>query len=368
MKFIRIYNTPVRRIFGNRKNLLILWGGLVVLAKIIRYTILKVTLVDAGIGHSMITLINTHNTAFVLFDGGVSSDATGNAVYFYDKLNILGFSSYISFEIAITFIWNILLMFLMNKCQKKYDELQAVFLVVSILALNIFDFTLAKEPIQILFFIFIFYILVSNSVPIQGKWIWSIICIVASVFTFRIYYILMLIWAIVFSLIYRFCITRRINFGRLLLILFNIAIVYVAMIIILQYVSLESYIELIRVRTRQSSATTDIRALFDSGNLFLFSINYILVVIRILFPVELLRFGVKYAIYVGVQVTMSLVYMKALYNIADLNKSEQIALYLFSGFILMSAFFEPDFGSWIRHEAAAFPLLLILSGVSKVSE
>lgn len=368
MKYHNIHNNFIRRIFGSKKNLLILWSLIVVFAKIIRYTVLKVTLVDAGIGHSMLTYINSHNTSFLLFDsGGSSVDTTGNATFFFDKLNFMGLSSYVSFEIVITICWNILLMLLMRKCVERFNDLQTFFLIVSILALNIFDFTLAKEPIQILFFIFIFYVLESRRSSIKVKLILSVSCILLSVLTFRAYYILLLIWAFVFALMDYFFMKKKVNLKTIIMICVAIVICYIIMMTFLQKTASSSYLEIVRVRTRQSSATTDIRALFDSENIVLFSINYVLVLLRIMFPIELIRFGIKFVIYVGVQIIMSLVYFRSLFNIRSLNQCEIIALYLFSGFILMSAFFEPDFGSWIRHEVAAFPLLLILSGVTKLS-
>lgn len=368
MKYHNIHNNFIRRIFGSKKNLLILWSLIVVFAKIIRYTVLKVTLVDAGIGHSMLTYINSHNTSFLLFDsGGSSVDTTGNATFFFDKLNFMGLSSYVSFEIVITICWNILLMLLMRKCVERFNDLQTFFLIVSILALNIFDFTLAKEPIQILFFIFIFYVLESRRSSIKVKLILSVSCILLSVLTFRAYYILLLIWAFVFALMDYFFMKKKVNLKTIIMICVAIVICYIIMMTFLQKTASSSYLEIVRVRTRQSSATTDIRALFDSENIVLFSINYVLVLLRIMFPIELIRFGIKFVIYVGVQIIMSLVYFRSLFNIRSLNQCERIALYLFSGFILMSAFFEPDFGSWIRHEVAAFPLLLILSGVTKLS-
>ena len=53
-------------IFRNfKKNIVtFLFIFLVVAGKIVRYTIMKETLVDPGIGHSMITIINNQETTF----------------------------------------------------------------------------------------------------------------------------------------------------------------------------------------------------------------------------------------------------------------------------------------------------------------
>lgn len=47
-----------------------------------------------------------------------------------------------------------------------------------------------------------------------------------------------------------------------------------------------------------------------------------------------------------------------------------LAISVFLGYVLASVLFEPDFGSWVRHEAATFPVLhlLVLSPNQQVSQ
>ena len=37
-----------------------------------------------------------------------------------------------------------------------------------------------------------------------------------------------------------------------------------------------------------------------------------------------------------------------------------IALYTYLAFLLCSAMFEPDFGSWLRHQSVAFPIIIYI--------
>lgn len=53
------------------------------------------------------------------------------------------------------------------------------------------------------------------------------------------------------------------------------------------------------------------------------------------------------------------------YNSITSNRRIAVAIYL--AFLLGSATFEPDFGSWVRHEAVLFPIYLIMAGY-KVEE
>ena len=41
----------------------------------------------------------------------------------------------------------------------------------------------------------------------------------------------------------------------------------------------------------------------------------------------------------------------------DTDVRPLLALCMVLAFMTVSALFEPDFGSWVRHESAAFPLL-----------
>ena len=81
-----------------------------------------------------------------------------------------------------------------------------------------------------------------------------------------------------------------------------------------------------------------------------------------LFPIELLRLGLKYLPYVIYQVIISLFVVKTLITMKENTNTRNLALYIYLGFLCASALFEPDFGSWVRHEAVTFPILLILSG------
>lgn len=355
-----VKGNPIRRLCGSRKNLYILWIFFVLLAKIIRYTILKKSLVDEGIGHSMLEVILNHSVDFSLFSTLWNSDATANATYFFYRINILELSSYAEFEIMITIVWNLLLMHVTGKCVSRYNDLQAVFMVISVLMLNIFDFTLAKEPVQMIFFLSIYYVLTSDKLRDGHKVALTVLCLLLSVITFRSYYVLILVWGTAFAGLHGYLLKKNITAVRLAVAAAAIAATYGILLMLLQSLAPDIYAEMIRVRLRQSSATSDIRTIFGASSIPILSMDYLLVIARLLFPVEVLRFGPKFFLYFISQLIISLVYFQALYRSNSMLLYEKIALYVYSGFLFMSAAFEPDFGSWVRHEAALFPVLVIL--------
>lgn len=86
-----------------------------------------------------------------------------------------------------------------------------------------------------------------------------------------------------------------------------------------------------------------------------FLVNYITAAVRLLLPLELLAspgdapFVVFELLLVGLLLAGFLQARRS---------GEKTAVYaLIGAFFLMSFFFEPDFGSWFRHQAAAFPIL-----------
>ena len=157
----------------------------------------------------------------------------------------------------------------------------------------------------------------------------------------------------------------KINLKHILLILLSIFLCYFTFLNIAKIVDVTSYNELLRVRLRTSSAASDMRAIFKSNNLILFSLDYILMLVRMLVPIELVKLGPKYAIYTIYQVIISIIIVLNIKNINKISIERRVALYIYIAFLMGSAAFEPDFGSWIRHEAVLFPILLIICGFNE---
>ncbi len=127
---------------------------------------------------------------------------------------------------------------------------------------------------------------------------------------------------------------------QVLIMLVILTFTYYILLRVCQIVSPTTFAELFRVRTRTSTAASDMRVIFQSNNLIIFCMDYLIMLIRMLFPIELLRLGIKYFPYV--------------------------LLYIYLGFLLASGTFEPDFGSWVRHEAVCFPIFLIINNMVRV--
>ena len=99
----------------------------------------------------------------------------------------------------------------------------------------------------------------------------------------------------------------------------------------------------------------------NSTNLPLFLLNYLINAVRMMIPFELAVKGVQYLPFFFFQVAVT-VYLVHLFGKLDEieDNTQFLAISIFLGYVLASVLFEPDFGSWVRHEAATFPVLHLL--------
>lgn len=355
-------------------NIDIIFGMFLILVfagKIVRYTIMKTTLVDAGAGHSFLNAILYGLQGFSFFDfDNMSSDPSGNSIIIFRLINFLNISTYEEWEIYISVIWNFILLILLFKVKEKLSIEQFIFIALSIIVLNIFDFTLAKEPIQMLYFIAIYYVLTSKVKNNTFKYILTILIILFSAITFRVYYFLIVMFMIFVQMLFQTFILKKhkVTAKDIVTMLILIVSFYFIFLNVVKVVMPNEYDELIRVRTRTSDAASDMRNIFQSTNLIVFAIDYLIMIIRMLLPIELLRLGIKYIPYVVYQIIITYFVIKAIRNIRYNSQIKNISLYLYIGFLFASAAFEPDFGSWVRHEAVVFPVLMIVTDCVKIKE
>lgn len=339
-------------------------------AKAVRWTIMKEVLVDMSIGHGMIGIINDQ-TFYEPEENETEEEinAKEKSANIFKAINWFDLSTYEGFEVYITILWNFMLLIIIFTLRKRLDIIQAIFLVLSILVLNIFDFNLAKEPIQMLYFVLIYVVITSKGLTDNFKYILCFGILYWASISFRSYYILIALFMLGASWICKtFMIAKdKLKFTDIVVVLFVLGIGYFLLLNVAKVAMPEEYHDLVRVRTRETPARTDIGNWITNSdsNLALFTLDYLIMLIRMMVPFELVTFGPKYWPYVAYQVMITYYIVFALKNIKKNSKPKNIALYVYLGFLCGSATFEPDFGSWVRHEAAIAPVLFILADMYK---
>lgn len=111
-----------------------------------------------------------------------------------------------------------------------------------------------------------------------------------------------------------------------------------------------------RDREESVDAVTIINEPFgESTSYRIFVQNYLVNAVRIMVPLELLTKGVKYIPFIIYQIFVT-------YNIfkmsSKLNDRNIMWLVTVISFMMVSIIFEPDFGSFIRHESTLILILL----------
>ena len=354
---------------------------LIIIAKLVRWTIMRPQLVDMSIGWGLLPKIIT--LPFRGFEAadffGASNSASNvgdNTVSFFQILN-LGFTSYQIWEIYLTILFNILIFisvrdFFQRNPYAGWKENFFVYLNVAIL--NIFCLNLAKEPYQMVFF-FLMALAISIPKTYNQKGIALLIALVITILYSRKYFGLVLMYFVILNFLIDKLFKNRksINlndkkekrklYGKLFLLVMLFGVLHYFFLSYLMTGNEDTYNEMVAANSRdQTAAASQITPLFPNSNPALLAVDYFIKILRLMVPIELLfKLKVTY-LFLLVYQGFLLQFLIRTFKFRDKqrNPTRTIAMYLYIAFLLCSAAFEPDFGSWIRHQGVAFPVILLL--------
>lgn len=251
------------------------------------------------------------------------------------------------------------------------DLLQGLFTLATVGLMNIYIFNIGKDIIQFAFFFAVYIVLV---IPIHHPWIKlagiTAILYYESTF-FRKYYVLIAALVIAVYIILTWF-RRKKKFGwdsLVVIITLLFCTIYVVMLAS-SVIMKDEYNIIIGIRSEYDKAfgkdnggdmATAIRNMIPGDGLPIFMVNYIINMFRILVPIELLFKGMYYIPFFLFQCVVTSYVINLIRQINKVDDPKvYIALCVFIGYVLASGLFEPDFGSWTRHEAATFPVLMVL--------
>lgn len=283
-------------------------------------------------------------------------------------LNIGRLDTMLSWSLCLGVLFTLLLMFMMVRADAP-DLFQSIFVLAAVGLLNIYIFTIGKDVIQFGFFFAVYIVLMLPFDNSLVKILMSAGILYFESTFFREYYILIaaLILA-VYVILTWFRRRGRIGLGSMLAISVLLFLtIYVAMLAA-QIVMPDEYNQMLGLRAGydttfgdNADASTLILNWIPGDNLPIFMANYVINAFRMMVPVELALRGFYYWPFCIFQLMVTL-YM--IHLISRLNHIKEpvlfLALCVYLGYALASFIFEPDFGSWVRHEAATFPVLHLL--------
>ncbi len=357
-----------KKIIIDKKIILLLYVIIVIISKIVRYTVMKQTLVDTARGFQMLSDILYNKSLHLKISDIGSSLAFNNAAVIFKSINIFKLSTYVQFEIYITILWNLIVMYMILRLKNFQNNTISLFIMATISVLNIFNFTLSKEPIQLLYFLWIYMVLTSNLKNDRLKYLLCIFVIFISVFSYRNYYILFAFFSCVIYILFLVLNNKKkIGLKDIIFIILLIYIVYVVFLFASSILFPSSFKELLWLKSHKElyPAATQIYNVLNNptSNIFKLSLEYVLLMIRLLIPYELILKGPKYLLFVIYQILITGYLIKAIKNYKNNDMISNYSLYLFISFLLASVTFEPDYGSWVRHESVAFPLMFLIMGL-----
>lgn len=303
-----------------------------------------------------------------MMNGGGGLNAWGGAyetvVEIFSKINFFHFTRIEQWSVELGIVFTIFLMLIISRV-KEMSLMDSIYTLMATGLLNIYVFVLAKEPVQMFFFLCIMVIIL---LPVKNSLIKLLGCCLIYYWesnTFRAYYIMMAAMALV--LFFVFCVFKKIKRLKLIHILMAVVFCYVAMFVFVyasQYIAPEDYNSVMVVRDQYANemANTTIDNIWPvEGNYGLFMVNYVICSIRMMVPIELIFKSPVYFPFFIYQIFILSYWIRSLKNVKRLNNNVLLALTCFTAYLFGSFVFEPDFGSWVRHEAATFPLFHIMA-------
>lgn len=415
---------------------------IIIASKIVRWTVMYMKLVVMSIGNGMAVRMYLGMYQFKVSGlsqtSSASSVAESNAGALFSAINFFHCVWIQDWEIYISVLFNIFTLIMVVDFYKRTPQAglkENIFIYLGVAILNIFCFCLSKEPYQMLFFFLMAMAIIAGR-TYQQKSILLGGALFLTILLSRKYYGLVFIYYFFLQYIVRYLfdnIDFQSKHGKKKLItniFFTSIIIGISYFFLLSYLSTSSestYNEMMnanyRDMSRASVADSEIVPFFSKGNRLLATVDYVIKIFRLMFPVELLIKGkVKYLFFIAFQVLLAFFISRAFINrrkpeaeeeeeeeeeeeaalaTADIqvneeeanspqvadeeeeyeeeeeeddNEDEEIvkkreedrrqtrtaALYLYLAFLLCSAAFEPDFGSWIRHQGVALPIILLI--------
>ena len=344
----------------NRDTTLLLMTPTAILAKIIYMYFLP-----------MKYFFDSYRMVDMLVNGDkATSGWTGyqTAVDFHKAINIFHFTNINQFSTFYGLIMTIAIMIIVSKT-KEMDFKDSLFTLMATGVLNIYVFSINKEMIQILYF-FVIYIIINS--PIKNTLLKVAGCALVYYWesmSFRSYYIIMAAMCVLLYFIFQWLqkrkrITKTVIFVTVVMCFIGVFIFFYAS----SFVSYDDYSEALNVRDNSTGAIREAgganSAIYNpievNGNLGIFMFDYVINALRMMIPIELIIKSPGYAPFFIYQIFILMYLFKTLANIKRLDKKMVVALSCFVAYFFGSVVFEPDFGSWVRHEATTFPVFQLM--------
>lgn len=283
----------------------------------------------------------------------------------FNLVNFFGFKSLLQWAIFLSIILGAILFFCIRNI-KKISLYESIFIFFSLFLMGVYTFNIGKEPLQFCMNIILYSICI-NKLSKRKKEFFIFLVLLSWGLFFRIYFILIAILFTVLIFMENHYEKKGYKIDYIKFIGISCAILF-ALVFFISITDKETYNSIIYVRGATNeyriggdSAKTAIVDLINTPNDYInFCLNYVVNMVRMMFPIELAVKGdIKYLMFFLYQLSVTAYFIKTIKKLAYINQEAKIAFFIFTAFVIVSFIFEPDFGSWVRHEVACFPIMIL---------
>lgn len=246
---------------------------------------------------------------------------------------------------------------------------KSVFLLAVFGLCGIYIFIFNKDVIQFFIFAFVFVVL-DTRLASRTKLCITVAVFVCEFLLWRQYYAIVAVFVPCLYLLLDFI--KRSSFKknkRVLIAVFCSIGVIVMFAFALRAVSPENYTVIVEKHGSERESYTAFSAVSGIASLIevsgssptpLFIANWVINVFRLMFPLELFQLGPYYWAFAIYQLYLTVSVGRSVFKSGGQSQNVILMASVYYAFLIASATFEPDFGSWVRHETAAFPIILYL--------
>ncbi|MDY5367341.1 hypothetical protein [Bifidobacterium sp.] len=294
----------------------------------------------------------------------------------FANLNVMRLETMMDWSLCLGVILTALVAVLIMQVDSP-DLLQSLFILATVGLLNIYIFTIGKDVIQFFFFLGVYVVLI---LPLDSQILKVLlsagILYYESTFFRRYYVLIAALVIIVYAVLRYFCNRKKLDAKTVAAIIAILMASIYVLLLVASVIMPDDYHQVMALRDiysdtmdGNSDSSTFIQNWVSGGGLPIFMVNYVINAFRMMIPVELAMRGAYYLPFFCFQVMITVYVVNLLRQINKINEPVLfLALCVYLGYALASFIFEPDFGSWTRHEAATFPVLhlLVLNSYQKI--
>lgn len=324
------------------------------------------TVTSDRVGYSMVDWANSCKTLSDVADLSAQGNFHGAVFGFIRVVLPLAPSTVEEWDLFLAMVGSVVLLFValwVSRCPwlRVHDAL--LFAAMSALS-SMYVFMICKDIIQ-LFVALAVFLLATRMRDVRVSMVIIVALLTWEAATWRTYYYIVAAFVPVAYYLIIWLRDRESGWRRGLTFVLVLLVTALAFAFLLKLVSPSDYSKIVmqhgadreEITMGAASGISSLITVTDFSPVPIFVLNWFINALRILFPVELFMKSPYYWAFAVYQLLISVSVIGSMARgLPDCRARLCVSVYI--AFVLASATFEPDFGSWVRHETAWLPIVI----------